>query len=406
MSVAETLSRECPDVATLKEMAAKATGLSDFGDPRLDAPLEAMVSSFQKDAWPKMTPQGRAYALDCLVDWLGGRAKLVADRKRYPEIAQVKVEKPFIVIGPPRSGSTLMHTLLSLDPDAISPQYWQCQEPSPPPKLGPPSAERVDAVNARMGRFLELVPDMQMMHSYLVEEGASALGEDAYDIMIMANTTKGHWYFYPIDSYLEYLLSADHTAALDFHHGFLQHCQWGQSGKHWALKAADHLVWLRELHARYPDAALIWTHRDLAGQLGSAASVFYASRGLSTTVTPDDKASLGRQAAELERRIYHMGMQARDEIGEAPFCDVSYHDMMADPVATVRNIYARYGRELSPAHQQAIEGWVQANPQDKHGVHKHSPADFGIDGDKVNRDFAKYTERFGFGFGIRPPLSV
>jgi hypothetical protein len=406
MTLAEDMTNTCPDPDALMALAAKATGLDDFGDPRLRAPLEAMVRSFQQDAWPKMSPNARAYAVACLVDWLGARAKIVADRKRYPEIAKVEIKRPFIVVGPPRSGSTLLHTLLSLDPDAISTPYWICQEPSPPPKLGEPTAERMAAADARIGRFLEQVPQMMVMHSYLAEEGANALGEDGYDIMIMANTSKGHWYFYPIDSYMEYLLSADHSAALKFHHDFLQHCQWGREGKTWALKAADHLVWLKNLHDQYPDAALLWTHRDLAQQLGSAASVMAASRTLSGPVTDADKPEIGRQAAELERRIYEIGMKARDQIGEAPFCDVSYHDMMADPAKTIERIYARYNRPFSPQYADAIRQWVADNPQTKHGVHKHSPADFGIDGDAVNRDFAAYRERFGFGFGVRPPLSV
>jgi hypothetical protein len=279
-------------------------------------------------------------------------------------------------------------------------------EPSPPPKLGPPAPERLAATEARLTRFLDQIPDMRIMHSYFVEEGASALGEDAYDIMIMAQTSKGHWYFYPIDSYIEYLLSGDHSAALEFHSHFLQHCQWGQENKIWALKAADHLVWLPYLHVRYPDAALLWTHRDLAQQLGSAASVFHTSRGLSAPVSPDDRPRLGREAAELERRIYHIGMKARDEIGEAPFFDVSYHDLMADPAKVIERIYTHYGRAFTPQFAEAIRDWVKNNPQSKHGVHRHSPEEFGLERDVINAEFAGYTQRFGFGFGIRPPLSV
>jgi hypothetical protein len=406
MSVAQDAATACPDSAGLMDMAAKATGLDDFGDPRLQVPLDALVNSYRRDAWPKMTEGARAYAVSNLVDNLANRLKVVADRKRYPEIAKVEVKSPMIVIGPPRSGSTLLHTLLSLDPEAIATPYWVCLEPSPPPKLGDPRPERLAATEAKLTRFLDLIPVMKIMHSYFVEEGASALGEDGYDIMVMAQTTKGIYYFYALDSYREYLLSADHTAALDFHHGFLQHVGWGAENKHFALKAADHLVWLRELHARYPDAQLLWTHRDLAEQLGSAASVFIASRSLSAPVPDEAKPAMAADAVELERRIYHHGMKVREELGEDRFCDVNYHELMADPVTTIARLYEQFGRQMSPAFAENVQEWVRQNPQTKHGVHKHRAQDFGIDPDAVNRQFRAYTERYGFGFGIRPPLSV
>jgi hypothetical protein len=89
-------------------------------------------------------------------------------------------------------------------------------------------------------------------------------------------------------------------------------------------------------------------------------------------------------------------------MGEERFFDVSYHDVMADPVEIVERIYARYGLTVSGAHADRIRQWLQANSQTKHGVHKHSPEDFGMEAKAINRQFSKYTDRFGFGFGVRP----
>jgi hypothetical protein len=399
-------SAECPDSAGLMELARIETGLDDFGDARLLTPLEALVHSFQQDAWPNMTAPARQMAVTTLVGYLAARLRVIADRKRHPEMVNVKVGSPFIVVGPPRSGSTLLHTLLSLDPDNVAAPHWVCLEPSPPPALGKPSPERLAAADARLRAFFDQIPNMYVQHAYLVEEGANALGECGSDIMVMAMTTKALWYYYPLDSYLEYLLSADHGAALAFHHDFLQHVQWGRESQRWALKGADHMVWLRELHAQYPDARLLWTHRDLAQLLGSVASVFHTCRGISGPVPEDARRSMAREAVELERRIFLHGMEARDAIGEGSFCDVSYHDMMADPVVTVQRIYERFGLKLGDQAEANVRAWVAANPQTKHGVHQHSPQDFGLDADDINRQFARYRERFGFGFGIRPPLSV
>ncbi|TAL02245.1 MAG: sulfotransferase [Rhodospirillaceae bacterium] len=406
MTLSKYTTQECPDSATLMELARAETGLDDFGDDRLRAPLEALLYSFRHDAWPKMTPASREIVVPWLASHLANRLRVVDDRKRYTDIAKVAIRNPFIVVGPPRSGSTLLHTLLSLDPKNIAPTYCECLEPSPPLALGEPTPARIDAANARIHKFLDQIPNIYIQHSYLIEEGASAVGECGTEILIMAMTTKGLYYYYPLDSYREYLLTADHSAALAFHHSFLQHAQWGREDRRWALKAADHMVWLGDLHAQYPDANLLWTHRDLAELLGSCASVMCTTRGLCGPVAPEARRGLAQEAVELERRLFQHGMRVRDAVGEDRFYDVSYHDVMTNPVRTVERIYERFGLTLSRQAADNIRDWVARNPQTKHGVHRHSPEDFGLEADLINRQFEEYRERFGFGFGVRPSLSV
>ena len=132
----------CPGPAALKQLASAETGLDDFGDPGRDAGLAALTGSIDPGSWNAMTEVARGVMVDYLSHQLVSRAKLIADRKAYPEIARQKIEAPLIVVGPPRSGSTLLHTLLSLDPDNMAPEHWLCREPSPPLAMGPPSPER------------------------------------------------------------------------------------------------------------------------------------------------------------------------------------------------------------------------------------------------------------------------
>jgi hypothetical protein len=142
-----TIEREigpCPDADALMQIASARSGLSDFGDPSRKKPLEAYVSSLQRDAWVGMTDRAREVALDYILHHLGARLQLIADRKTYPEISKQRIRRPFIIVGPPRSGSTLLHTLLSQDPDNMAQEHWICLEPSTPVKHGEPSRERLD----------------------------------------------------------------------------------------------------------------------------------------------------------------------------------------------------------------------------------------------------------------------
>jgi hypothetical protein len=399
--------RAVPDAGALLDIARTDTDLDDIGDPARNRGLEAFLTSLRRETWDVMTPRARAIAVDFLTHHLGTRLRLIADRKAYPEIAMQKIEAPLIVVGPPRSGSTLLHTLLSLDADNMAPEHWICREPSPPLALGAPSQERLEEAGKRMMDLFELIPDIFVTHPYMIEEGSGALAECGSDILNMVCTSQQMWCFWGGDIYRDYLLQADHTAALRFHHDFLQHIQWGNSGKRWALKGSDHMLWMGELAAQYPDARLIWTHRDLAQQLGSLASVQSILLGLrGHPVTAEARYAQGQRAIELQRESVAKAMRARDAIGDDRFIDISYHDMMADPLRSVERIYESSGLTVSDAHTARIREWLATHQQTKHGVHKHSPEEFGMDAGSINAQFGGYLDRFGFGFGIRPELTV
>ncbi|MEJ5978836.1 sulfotransferase [Novosphingobium sp. PS1R-30] len=395
----------CPDAQALMEHAASRTGLDDFGDPARNLGLGMLTRSITEESWAGMTPRSRVLAIDYLSHLLENRLRMAADRKAHPQIASEAITRPLIVVGPPRSGSTLLHNLLSLDPDSMAPEHWLCSEPSPPPALGKPSPARLESANRQMTTLFGLIPDIFVTHPYMIEEGAGSLAECGSDIMSLVFTSQQLWCFWGGETYRRFLLDADHTAALSFHREFLQAAQWRIPGKHWALKGSDHMLWLRELARLYPDATLVWTHRDLAQQLGSLASVQSILRGLhGRPVTPEARRSQGRKAIDLQHAAIEKAMRSRDAIGEERFVDVSYHDLLADPVASVRRIYEKSGRAVSQEHEQRIRRWLADHHQTKHGVHRHSPEEFGMDGEEINTRFAAYRDRFGFGFGVRPEL--
>ncbi len=407
MSTRAELTTPCPSPDRLKALAVGNTGLDDFGDPSRDAGLFALMESMARESWAEMTPAARTLATDYLVHQLESRLRVMADRKAHPEIAAQKITAPLIVVGPPRSGSTLLHTLLSLDPGSMSPEHWICREPSPPLALGSPAPDRLERAGKRMMDLFNLIPDVFITHPYMIEEGSGALAECGSDILSMTFTAQQLWCFWGGDSYRDWLLEADHSAAVSFHHDFLQHLQWGMDGRYWTLKGSDHMLWMGELAAQYPDAKLIWNHRDLSQQLASLASVQSILRGLNgNPVTPELRRAQGRKAIDLQHAAVMKAMRAREMAGESQFIDVSYHDVMADHVRTVERIYDQAGLSMSGHHADAIREWVASHQQTKHGAHKHSPEEFGMNGDDINTLFRPYTERFGFGFGIRPALTV
>lgn len=75
------------------------------------------------------------------------------------------------------------------------------------------------------------------------------------------------------------------------------------------------MLWLREIAAQYPDAMLLWTHRDLAQPLGSLANIQSILCGLTgNPVSGDAREAVGRLAIEQQLAALQKDMSARDKV--------------------------------------------------------------------------------------------
>ena len=84
-----------------------------------------------------------------MVRLLRNRLSLTDLLKRHPEIESIPIEKPFIVVGMPRSGTTHLVNLLAADPRRRALPYWESQEPLPIPGRDPTSTESTPGTRAR-----------------------------------------------------------------------------------------------------------------------------------------------------------------------------------------------------------------------------------------------------------------
>jgi LPS sulfotransferase NodH len=87
-------------------------------------------------------------------------------------------------------------------------------------------------------------------------------------------------------------------------------------------------------------------------------------------------------------------MATRDRVNDRGFIDVSYYDLIEDPIPQVARIYEAAGLALTPEAQEAMEASRKVNKQHKYGRHKYSLADFGMTKDNVESRLAPYRTRF------------
>ena len=372
------------DHRALMEQAHRGTGLDDFGDVQFEEPLGVLVDALTREA--RLDDTRRAHAEATLVSCLSKRLHLVQDRKTHPSIADEVITAPIFIVGLPRTGSTHLHALLGQVEGVRTPLLWEIQLPSPPPDR---ETRYTDPRIAQVQAAVDQTPS-ELLVRHPVDPQRPEQCNGLSDWSFLDQTLLAP---YEVPSYREWLFNADYSPAYVAHRRTLQHLQWRVPGR-WVLKYPKHLLSLDALLAEYPDARLIWTHRDPARVLPSVASL----TGLMRSATPGyDPRRFGPEWVLLEELCLRRGLDVRDRVAGAlgRDIDVHYQDLMRDPVGTVNAICSRAGILFAETSRRNVERWVDEHPKTRHGVHRYRAEDFGLDRAALRRRFAFYIERFG-----------
>ena len=377
------------DADELLASATADTGLTDYADPTLPERFAVAVDHLNSLG---MDAAGIAAAAQVCGWLLTSRLEFIEDRNRYP-IADEVIDAPMFVTGEPRSGTTLMHALMSVDPDARALRFWEVMYPSPPPGLaGSDDARRARAdddwreINAKMPKWLHSHPYNDMLGDGLPEDERTW----AFDFRVMTPTA---WWRVPMQS-LVGGLATDATAQYRLHKAMLQQLQYDRPRKYWVLKGF-HGFRLKEMFATYPDATLVWLHRDPV-QVAASRTMMMADI-VDGIVGPVDLHAEAKKHLEMTRASIANTM-SNPMVDDPRILHVRYTDFIADQVATVRRYYAFGGRELTARAESAMRSYLADNRGDRHGKFRYSTQlliDIGEDLDALHEEFRPFRERFG-----------
>jgi hypothetical protein len=369
----------------MMDAAAVAAGLDDFGDVPFTEALDVLLASLNDEAG--LDAARAEAAAQTTVRLLVKRLRLVDDRKRYPAIADEVIRAPIVIVGLPRTGSTHLHGLLGQVEGVRTPRFWEMALPSPPPERETFATDpRIAQVDAELA---STPTELQVRHPFAA--GRPEQCNLLHDWAFMNQTPVAS---YHVPSYRDWLFDADHAPAYEAHRRTLQHLQWRTGGR-WVLKYPKHLMTLGSLLATYPDAVLVWTHRDPAVVVPSACSLTSYMRVM--TSGPVDLRRFGREWALLEELVARRGASARDRMADeaSRVLDIHYRNLMADPVGTVASILAFAGTPFTEESRAAVEAFIAGNGQGRHGAHTYTAEEFGLDAVRLRRRFDWYIERFG-----------
>ncbi|MBW4634020.1 MAG: sulfotransferase [Iphinoe sp. HA4291-MV1] len=374
-------------VESLLSTAQNLTGLSDWGNESFQVSLRILLESLETEA--NLNFFGRyAFRQKC-IRLLVNRLRIQDDLKRYPEIWQVPIRRPLFITALYRSGTTLLHNLLSCDPASRSLCFWEADSPSPPPNLQTRESDpRIKKAQKVLKLYNYLAPRAVSVHAMMNSTGP----EECILLFDYEFLSTNFESLANVPSYSKWLKAHDMVAPYRYYRQLLQLLGWRCPGDHWVLKAPAHLFSLDTLMTVFPDACIIQTHRDPLRALPSLCSMNATNRGMFTDRV--DLAGVGefwlnRLADGVER-----GMQAREFANPAQFYDVNYNSLVQNPIGTVRQIYEYFGYDFHPPMEENMKRWISENPQHKHGVHQYSLEQFGLEPVVVNQRFAKYRQRF------------
>jgi hypothetical protein len=377
------------DAEEILEEASGRTGLSDFGVEDFLEPYRVFVRDCDEAAG--LHPIGRILCRADLRLWLENRLLLADTRKRHPEIAEQELERPLFITGLPRTGTSILHELLAQDPSARAPLDWEVRHPCPPPET---ASHGGDPRIARADRELELwnqvVPEYATMH-----ELGGAIPVECIQITAASFRSDELLGRAQAPRYGAWLATADLTPAYRFHRAFLQHLQWRCPGR-WVLKAPSHLPVLPALFAVYPDARVVWTHRDPLNVIPSVASILYSTAWVRSDAVSAE-AVLSWFTGESCAAQLDAGLAFRDSghVDSERFCDVRSSDLMRDPFATLSGVYDHFGIPFTAEAEGRMRDYLAAKPRGRHGAHRYDFADTGLDPARERERFRAYQERFG-----------
>ena len=376
-------------VDSLVEEAQRSTGLDDLGPGTWREGADRLVEALNTEA--ALNELGRVIASGEIVDYLSNRLRIVDWRKLNPEIAEIDIRPPIVILGQPRTGTTILFGVLAQDPANRVPLTWEVDRPWPPPETATYESDpRIAEVQATLEGTELLIPGFLGMHELGARLGQECVRITAGDFRSMIFPTQ-----YRVPSYQRWLLhETEMGTAYQYHRMFLQHLQSAHRGERWVIKSPAHMWAPWSMMAEYPNALVINTHRDPLRVVCSLASLTDLLRRLASDEVSITEAAQGwveDVAVGLDRAV---AARRDGTIPPEQAVDVFFGDFLRDPMAVVHSIYERLGIELTNEADKRMRTFLAEHPQEKYGGHTYTFADTGLDAGALRERMRPYQEFF------------
>jgi hypothetical protein len=380
-------------IEPLHEIAMENTGLQNFGDDKSYLIGLRVLLEQQDTESDLQIPIGYSLKLIHMLE-----QRLLAEQrfKTNPKILESKIERPLVITGMVRTGSTAMQHLAGGDHQRQHLQYWMSEYPQPrPPREEWAAHPDFQQSQKRIDGMYKRVPETRSMH-----HAAADLPDECGHLLAQTFTDEYWQICSKVPLYNEWYEQCDMVSSYKQHKKLLQMIGSNEPDKPWTLKYPVHLKHLKSFLKIYPDARIIWTHRDPASVLSSYTNMNATNRAMSVRPETLDRNDLLREQMEVWANGTERALEIRKQFPDSQFYDVHFNDYVADPVKQMKNAYTHLGLDWNPDVEKGMSDWHQSHPRDKHGTHKHqnsTPLD--ISSEQIRERFAKYISAFNVHVG-------
>jgi hypothetical protein len=360
--------------------ARRATGLPD---PEQDSWREGLALLLRDHAAAgTLSERGRTILKARYTQALIARMRVDDHLRRYPELTNTRVTRPVFILGMPRTGTTMVSYLLDADPKTRSLLKWEAYEIAPP---AAPGALRIDArcvaEREKDHRLLQERPEAFATHFEASDgptECVHLLAQDFKSLMFAVLSTT--------PAYHDWLLCCDMRSAFAHRKRALQILQSTNPGR-WVLKMPSDALFIRTLFATFPDAKVIWTHRDPYAAFASSMSMRAKSRPLFNK-DPDLAYMRERFPLQLALHLARPLELARERPEDV--YHLYYDDLLSSPIEELKKVYRWLGDDWSEEAERGMRSWLSANPQGRFGQHRYALAEWGVHKQDLQPYFSDY----------------
>lgn len=370
----------------LHAKAIADVGLDDFGTDDYRERLEVYLAAIR--TIPGLHAPGVVSLYGQVLQSLKNRLLLTDLLKRHPEIHDIDLQPPIVIVGLPRTGTTHLHNLLASADSFRTMQYWESVEPYPlPAEAGMNPDPRRLRMDAAVGFMDALMPHFAVMHEMTTDHAHEEIQLLANDFSTMLMETVAH-----VPAWRDYYESHDQTPHYAHLRTQLKAMQFLRGGRRWLLKSPQHLEQIPVLDKVFPGVVTVFTHRDpIPVALSMIAMITYSARMHRSPVPIDELAAYW--VDRLDRMLAAL-IRDRDIIEPQRSLDVGFDDFMADELGTAEQVYELAGEPLDDDARSAMSEYLAAHQRGRHGRVATSCEMFGLDEADLRARFAPYATRF------------
>jgi Sulfotransferase family len=374
------------DADALMASALKRAGRHDFSDRSFIEPLRRLLAAYVDEA--DLGLFGRYAARFDVLRCLANLLALEQAEEENPDIRRRPIRRPIFITGLPRSGSTFLHTLLAQDPANAVPRCWQLMYPYP----APTRFTHADRRKARVGRqlllFRLLSPGLEGLHPLKADAPQECTEITAQIFQSLRFDTTHH-----VPGYRNWLDGHGHEDAYRFHRRLLQHLDDANASRRWILKCPDHVFALDAIQSVYPDAEIVFLHRDPGSVIASVAKLTELLRHPFTRHI--NRAAIGRQVTERWVEGAGRMVQASRRPRARPILHLDHRGVVARPMETIAALYGHCGLTLSEEAECRMRAYLAHAPRGGYREHRYSLAEFSLDSRVLREAFEGYRRTFG-----------